>query len=127
MALTPIEMGRLPPSMLAERGRELRQRGVFLCWRAQRLRSKSQRLLAKVRQRRQRWPFASIEDTAASCPSGEDLAQREETCMVQQRRTNPPPLVREAQSNDLYLLAHGEPHDPCPVAACQGTLLFLHR
>ena len=47
--------------------------------------------------------------------------------MVQQRRTNPPPLVREAQGNDLYLLAHGEPHDPCPVAACQGTLLFLHR
>ena len=47
--------------------------------------------------------------------------------MVQQRRKNPPPEVREAQGNDLYLLAHGEPHDPCPVAGCHGTLRFLHR
>ena len=47
--------------------------------------------------------------------------------MVQQRRKNPLPEVREAQDNDIYLLAHGEPHDPCPVAACHGTLLFLHR
>jgi hypothetical protein len=49
MALTPAEPGRLPPSTLGERSRELRQRGVLLCWRAQRLRSKSPRLLAKAR------------------------------------------------------------------------------
>jgi hypothetical protein len=36
-------------------------------------------------------------------------------------------MVREAQGNGIYLLAHGEPHDPCPVAGCRGTLLFLHR
>ena len=47
--------------------------------------------------------------------------------MVQQCRKNPPPGVREAQGNNIYLLAHGEPHDPCPVAECGGTLLFLHR
>jgi hypothetical protein len=47
--------------------------------------------------------------------------------MEQQRRNNPPPLVREAQGDDIYLLAHGAPHDPCPVAGCHGTLLFLHR
>ena len=45
----------------------------------------------------------------------------------QQRRKNPLPMVREAQGNGLYLLAHGEPHDPCPVAGCGGTLRFLHR
>ena len=45
----------------------------------------------------------------------------------QPRRKNPLPVVREAQGNGLYLLAHGEPHDPCPVAGCGGTLLFLHR
>ena len=39
----------------------------------------------------------------------------------------PPLQVREAQGNGIYLLAHGEPHDPCPVAGCGGTLLFLHR
>jgi hypothetical protein len=47
--------------------------------------------------------------------------------MEQQHRKNPPPAVREAQSNGIYLLAHGEPHDPCPVAGCGGTLRFLHR
>ena len=47
--------------------------------------------------------------------------------MLQQCRKHPPPAVREAQGNGLYLLAHGEPHDPCPVAGCNGTLLFLHR
>jgi hypothetical protein len=46
---------------------------------------------------------------------------------VQQRRKHPLPMVREAQGQGLFLLAHGEPHDPCPVAGCQGTLLFLHR
>jgi len=45
----------------------------------------------------------------------------------QPRRKNPLPVVREAQGNGLYLLAHGEPHDPCPVAGCGGTLRFLHR
>jgi hypothetical protein len=45
----------------------------------------------------------------------------------QQRRKNPPPVVREAQGSGLHLLAHGEPHDPCPVAGCGGTLRFLHR
>jgi hypothetical protein len=44
-----------------------------------------------------------------------------------QRRKNPPPVVREVQGHDLYLLAYGEPHDPCPVAGCRGTLLFLHQ
>jgi hypothetical protein len=47
--------------------------------------------------------------------------------MGQQRRKNSPPVVREAQGNDIYLLAHGEPHDPCPVEGCGGILLFLHR
>ena len=46
---------------------------------------------------------------------------------MQQHRKNPPPAVREAQGNGLSLLAHGEPHDPCPVPGCGGTLLFLHR
>jgi hypothetical protein len=47
--------------------------------------------------------------------------------MGQQRRKNPLPAVREAQGHGLYLLADGEPHDPCPVPGCGGTLLFLHR
>jgi hypothetical protein len=47
--------------------------------------------------------------------------------MGQQHRKNPLPAVREAQGNGIYLLAHGEPHDPCPVVGCGGTLLFLHR
>jgi hypothetical protein len=45
----------------------------------------------------------------------------------QQRRKNPLPVVCDVQGNDLSLLAYGEPHDPCPVAGCRGTLLFLHR
>ena len=36
------------------------------------------------------------------------------------------PAGRETQGNGIYLLAHGEPHDPCPVAGCGGTLRFLH-
>jgi hypothetical protein len=44
----------------------------------------------------------------------------------QPRRQNPP-VVREAPGNGLSLLAHREPHDPCPVAGCGGTLRFLHR
>jgi hypothetical protein len=46
---------------------------------------------------------------------------------LQQSRKNPPPAVCEAQGNGIFLLAHGEPHDPCPVPGCRGTLLFLHR
>jgi hypothetical protein len=46
---------------------------------------------------------------------------------VQQRRKNPPPVVHEAQGNGCFLLAHGEPQDPCPVPGCRGTLRFLHR
>ena len=46
---------------------------------------------------------------------------------VQQRRKQSLPVVREAQGQGLFLLAHGEAHDPCPVAGCRGTLLFLHR
>ena len=55
----------------------------------------------------------------AACAGGQGMGQ--------QHRKNPPPAVREAQGNGIYLLAHGEPHDPCPVAGCGGTLLFLHR
>jgi len=127
MALMPAEPGCLPPYTLAERSHELRQRGVFLCWRAQRLRRKSQRVLAKVRHLRQRGPLAASENTAASHPSGADGIHREDTAMVPHRRITPPPQVQAALGNDCYLLAHGEPHDPCPVAGCQGTLLFLHR
>ena len=46
---------------------------------------------------------------------------------VQQCRKHPLPVVRAAQGNGRFLLAYGEPHDPCPVAGCRGTLLFLHR
>ena len=46
---------------------------------------------------------------------------------VQQRRKHPLPTVRAEQGRGLFLLADGEPHDPCPVAGCRGTLLFLHR
>ena len=35
----------LPPYTLSERSRELRQRSVMLCWRAQHLRALSMRLL----------------------------------------------------------------------------------
>jgi hypothetical protein len=47
--------------------------------------------------------------------------------MVQQRRTHPLPVVQEDQGHGIFLLAYGVPHDPCPVAGCRGTLLFLHR
>ena len=46
---------------------------------------------------------------------------------VQQRQKHPLPVVQEEQGQGLFLLAHGEPHDPCPVAGCRGTLLFLRR
>src|SRR5918999_2801045 len=56
------------------------------------------------------------------------LAHTRETDMrPAHRRTNPPPTIREAQGEGVVLLAHGEPHDPCPVASCRGSLLFLHR
>ena len=38
----------------------------------------------------------------------------------QQRRKNPLPVVRAAQGNGIFLLDHGEPHDPCPVEGCAG-------
>ena len=60
MFLTPIEPGGLPPYTMLERSRELRQRSVLLCWRAQRLRRKSQWLLAKARQLRQRFSLVVI-------------------------------------------------------------------
>ena len=47
--------------------------------------------------------------------------------MLQQVRKNPQPAVREDQGNGIFLIEHGEPHDPCPVEGCRGTLLFLHR
>ena len=43
------------------------------------------------------------------------------------RRTNSAPTVLEDKGEGVVLIAHGEPHDPCPVAGCPGTLLFLHR
>ena len=46
---------------------------------------------------------------------------------VQQRRKQPLPVVREEQGQGLFLLAHGEPHDPCPVEGCAGELRFVHR
>jgi hypothetical protein len=48
----------------------------------------------------------------------DDMATAEET---------PPPVVHAYQDNGSFLLAHGEPQDPCPVGACRGILLFLHR
>ena len=46
---------------------------------------------------------------------------------MQHVRKNPKPVVREDQGNGIFLLAHGEPHDACPVEGCRGTLLFLHQ
>jgi hypothetical protein len=46
---------------------------------------------------------------------------------IQQHRKNPLPVVRAAQGHGIFLLAHGEPQDPCPVPGCSGTLRFLHR
>ena len=39
---------------------------------------------------------------------------------MQQHRKNPLPVVRAAYGNGIVLLAHGEPHDPCPVESCGG-------
>jgi len=44
--------------------------------------------------------------------------------MLQQCRKNPPPGVREAQGNGIYLLAHGEPHDPCPEGVLKVLLCY---
>jgi hypothetical protein len=46
---------------------------------------------------------------------------------MQQHRKNPLPVVRTVHGHGIFLLEHGEPHDPCPVPGCRGTLLFLHR
>ena len=42
-------------------------------------------------------------------------------------RKNPAPTVLEEKGEGVVRIAHGEPHDPCPVEGCSGTLLFLHR
>jgi hypothetical protein len=46
---------------------------------------------------------------------------------VQQHRKHPLPVVRAADGHGIFLLEHGEPHDPCPVEGCAGTLRFAHR
>jgi hypothetical protein len=46
---------------------------------------------------------------------------------MQQHRKHPLPVVRAVHGHGIFLLAHGEPHDPCPVPGCRGTLRFLHR
>jgi hypothetical protein len=46
---------------------------------------------------------------------------------MQQRRQNPLPVVRAVYGNGIFLLDHGEPHDPCPVEGCAGELRFAHR
>ena len=45
---------------------------------------------------------------------------------MQQHRKNPLPVVRAAYGNGIFLLAHGEPHDPCPVEGCAGELRSLN-
>jgi hypothetical protein len=45
----------------------------------------------------------------------------------QQRRKNPLPIVRTVHGHGLVLLAHGEPHDPCPMEGCAGELRFAPR
>jgi hypothetical protein len=45
----------------------------------------------------------------------------------QQRRKNPTPIVLAEQGHGVVLIAHGEPHDACPVAGCAGELRFVHR
>lgn len=56
------------------------------------------------------------------------LAHRRETVVkLEQRRKNPPPTIRAELGKGVVLLADGDPHDPCPVAGCRGTLRFLHR
>ena len=47
MPPTQEEDDLLPPYTIGERSRELRQRSVLLCWRAQRLRTRSMQLLHK--------------------------------------------------------------------------------
>jgi hypothetical protein len=44
-----------------------------------------------------------------------------------QHRKNPLPVVRAVQGHGIFLLDHGEPHDPCPVEGCAGELRFAHR
>jgi hypothetical protein len=40
---------------------------------------------------------------------------------VQQRRKNPLPVVRAVHGHGIFLLEHGEPHDPCPWRAVRGN------
>ena len=56
------------------------------------------------------------------------LADRRETVVSpEHRRKNPPPTILAEQEGGVVRIADGEPHDPCPVAGCDGTLLFLHQ
>jgi hypothetical protein len=56
------------------------------------------------------------------------LAHRRETVVkLEHRRKNPLPTIRAELGEGVVLLADGDPHDPCPVAGCRGTLRFLHR
>ena len=45
----------------------------------------------------------------------------------QQHRKNPAPTVLEDKGDGVVRIAHGEPHDACPVAGCAGELRFVHR
>ena len=47
MPLLPEDEELLPPYTIREQSRELRQRSVLLCWRAQCLRARSMKLLHK--------------------------------------------------------------------------------
>ena len=46
---------------------------------------------------------------------------------TQHSRKNPEPTVLEEKGEGVVLIAHGEPHDQCPVAGCDGGLRFAHR
>ena len=37
-----------------------------------------------------------------------------------QQKRNPLPAVHAPQGHGRFLLAHGEPHEACPVAGCHG-------
>jgi hypothetical protein len=45
----------------------------------------------------------------------------------QQRRKNPLPVVRAAHGHGIFVLDHGELHDPCPVEGGAGERRFAHR
>jgi hypothetical protein len=56
------------------------------------------------------------------------LVSRKETLVSpKHRRKNALPTIVAEQGEGVVLLANGDPHDPCPVPGCGGTLRFLHR